>query len=78
MSEIEFHVEELRDGRFVGQSPDGEIRVESDSLDELPAKVREAVTRHFVDPARRPATVQICFMLDSAVASVCKLELSQS
>ena len=77
MAEIVFHVEESPQGGFTARAVGESIFSEADSVEQLPAKIRDAVARHFADPEQRPDTAHLYFMQDGALASMCTLRLSQ-
>ncbi len=75
MEEIIFEIEEAPGGGFAARAVDVSISSEADSVEELPAAIRDAVARHFADPQQRPHTLHLYFMQDGALASTCTLPL---
>ncbi len=76
MAEIIFHIEEDPKGGFTARAVGVSIFSKADSVEELPAKIRDAVACHFADSAQRPETADLYFMHDGALASTCTLALS--
>ena len=68
MTEIVFQVEEDPDGGYTAMAVGAAIFTEADQVDELRAKVRDAVTCHFEDPGQRPKTIRLHFTRDEVIA----------
>jgi hypothetical protein len=66
-SELVFAVEEAPEGGFVARALGAAIFTEADTLDELRAQVRDAVTCHF-DEDERPKIVRLHFVHDELMA----------
>lgn len=66
-SEIVFAVEEAPEGGFVARALGVPIFTEADTLEELHAKVREAVTCHF-EEARGPKVIRLHLVKDEVLA----------
>jgi hypothetical protein len=64
--EIVFVVEEAPEGGFVARARGVPIFTEADTLEELHAKVREAVGCHF-DPAERPKVIRLHLVRDEVL-----------
>ncbi|MBN2474652.1 MAG: hypothetical protein JXB62_08585 [Pirellulales bacterium] len=75
MTELVFQVEESPDGRLVARAVDKAIAVEADSVEELPAEIRDAIDRHFAAAGARPDTVHLYFFHEGALMSTCTLAL---
>jgi hypothetical protein len=58
MTEIHFIVEEAPEGGFIARAVGADIYTEADSIEELHAKVRDAVRCHF-DEARMPKLIRL-------------------
>ncbi len=68
MTEIVFHVEEDPDGGLTARAVGASIFTEAESIEELRANVREAVTCHFEDCAERPKMARLHFTRDEVLA----------
>ncbi|MGO9197040.1 MAG: 2-oxoisovalerate dehydrogenase [Acidimicrobiales bacterium] len=66
-SELAFTVEEAPEGGFVARALGEAIFTEADTLEELRAQVRDAVTCHF-DELDRPKVVRLQFVHDELFA----------
>ena len=67
MTEIVFHVEEDADGGFTARAAGASIFTEADGIEELHAKIRDAVTCHFEDQ-QRPKIIRLHFTRDEVIA----------
>ncbi len=67
MSELIFVVEEAPEGGFVARALGVSIFTESDTLAELPAKVRDAVRCHF-EEGKAPKVVRLHHVREEVIA----------
>ncbi|HPO11845.1 MAG TPA: 2-oxoisovalerate dehydrogenase [Candidatus Hydrogenedentes bacterium] len=67
MSELIFLVEEAPEGGYTARAMGEAIFTEADTLDELHAQIRDAVTCHFEDHAR-PKIVRLHFVREEVIA----------
>jgi hypothetical protein len=67
-SEIIFQVEESQEGGFEARALGHAIFTEADSLDDLRARVRDAVSCHFEDEDR-PAVIRLHFVREEFIAA---------
>jgi len=63
-SEIVFSVQESPEGRYHARALGFSIFTEADSLDELEAMIRDAVSCHFV-PAEKPSLIRLHMVKDA-------------
>lgn len=68
MTEIVFQVEDDPDGGFTARAIGASVFTEADTLEELRAKVRDAVTCHFENPDERPRIIRLHFTRDEVIA----------
>lgn len=68
MTEIIFVVEESPEGGFIARALGASIFVETDSLDQLQAQVRDAVACHFEDD-QRPKVIRLHFVREEVFAA---------
>ncbi len=66
-TEILFIIEESPEGGFVARGIGADIVTEGDTLDQVRAKVREAVECHF-DEGKSPRLVRLHFVRDEVLA----------
>jgi hypothetical protein len=66
--EIVFLVEEDPEGGFLARALGESIFTDADTLDDLRAKVREAVLCHFPDEQCRPKVVRLHHVSDEVLA----------
>jgi hypothetical protein len=66
-SELVFTVDEAPEGGFVARALGEAIFTEADTLEEVRAQVRDAVTCHF-DEGERPRIVRLHFVHDELIA----------
>lgn len=66
-SEIIFSVQEAPEGGFVARALGQSIFTEADTMDELRAQVREAVTCHF-DDGKAPRVIRLHFVREEVLA----------
>jgi len=67
-SEIIFSVQESPEGGYEARALDFSIFTEADSLDELKAMIRDAVSCHF-DPADKPAVIRLHMVKDEVISA---------
>ena len=67
MTELIFEVTEAPEGGYAAQALGAPIFTEADSLDELRAAVRDAVTCHF-DPGTAPRMIRLHMVRDQVFA----------
>ena len=68
MTEIIFVVEESPEGGFIARALGASIFVETDSIDQLQAQVRDAVACHFEDD-QRPKVIRLHFVREEVFAA---------
>lgn len=68
MTEIVFLVEEDPEGGYNARAVGEAIFTQADSMDELRARIRDAVTCHFERKEDRPKLLHIHFTRDEVVA----------
>ena len=68
MSEIIFVVEEAPDGGFVARALGESIYTQAETMDELHAKVRDAVRCHF-EPESAPKLIRLHFVRDEVITA---------
>ena len=68
MTEIVFQIEEDPDGGFTARAIGDSIFTEADTVDELRAKIRDAVTCHFEAADDRPRMIRLHFTRDEVIA----------
>ncbi len=64
--ELVFVVEEVPDGKYTARALGVPISTAAESLDGLPARVRQAVRWHF-DPDQLPQTVRLHFVHEEVI-----------
>ena len=67
-SEIIFSVQESPEGGYEARALDFSIFTEADSLDELKAMIRDAVSCHF-DPADKPTVIRLHMVKDEVISA---------
>jgi hypothetical protein len=67
MSELIFMVEEAPEGGYSARALGESIFTEAETMDQLTAKIRDAVTCHF-DEAARPKMVRLHYVKDQIIA----------
>lgn len=67
-TEIVFVVEEAPEGGYIARAANHAIFTEADTLDELPAQVRDAVQCHF-DEGQGPKLIRLHFVRDEVIAA---------
>ena len=67
MSEIIFVVEEAAEGGYTARALGASIYTETDTIDELPAMVRDAVRCHF-EEGERPKVVRLHYVREELIA----------
>ena len=67
MNELIFMVEEAPEGGFVARALGESIFTESDTIDELPGKVRDAVRCHF-EEGKAPKIVRLHHVREEVIA----------
>ena len=67
MSEIIFVVEEAPEGGLIARCVGESIFTQADSIDELHARVRDAVRCHF-DEGKAPKLIRLHFVRDEVIA----------
>jgi len=68
MTEIVFQVEEDPDGGLTAKAVGASIFTEAETVEELRASIREAVTCHFDRAEDRPKVVRLHFVRDEVIA----------
>lgn len=68
MSEIIFVVEEAPDGGFVARALGESIYTQAETMNELHAKVRDAVHCHF-EPESAPKLIRLHFVRDEVITA---------
>jgi hypothetical protein len=68
MTEIVFQIEEDPEGGFTARAIGDSIFTEADTVEELRAKVRDAVTCHFESSEERPRMIRLHFTRDEVIA----------
>jgi len=68
MNEIIFLVEEAHEGGFTARSLGHSIYTDADTIAELHANVREAVSCHF-EAAEKPSIIRLHFVRDEVIAA---------
>ena len=68
MSEIIFVVEEAPEGGFSARAVGESIFTQDDTMDDLHARVRDAVHCHF-EPASLPKLIRLHFMRDEVITA---------
>ncbi|MBE0619254.1 MAG: 2-oxoisovalerate dehydrogenase [Burkholderiales bacterium] len=68
MNEIIFIVENSPEGGYAAKSAGASIFTEADTLDELHARVRDAVRCHF-DESAAPKLIRLHFVRDEVIAA---------
>ena len=69
-SEIIFEVrEDEAGGSYVARASGHSIFTQGDNLEDLRARVKDAVVFHFADPAPRPGIIRLHFVRDEVFAS---------
>ncbi len=67
-TEVVFVVQEAPEGGYTARSVNHAIFTEADTLEELPANVREAVHCHF-DEGQRPKLIRLHSVRDEVIAA---------
>jgi len=67
-TEVVFVVQEAPEGGYTARSVNYAIFTEADTLEELPANVREAVHCHF-DESQRPKLIRLHYVRDEVIAA---------
>ncbi|HBK56521.1 MAG TPA: 2-oxoisovalerate dehydrogenase [Xanthomonadales bacterium] len=67
-TEIVFVVEEAPEGGYLARAVNHAIFTEADTLDALPAQVRDAVQCHF-DPEAKPSLIRLHHVRDEVIAA---------
>lgn len=67
-TEILFVIEEAPEGGYIARAVNHAIFTEADTLDQLPAQVRDAVQCHF-DEEQRPKLIRLHFVRDEVIAA---------
>ncbi len=67
-TEIVFVVEEAPEGGYLARAVNHAIFTEADTLDALPAQVRDAVQCHF-DPEAKPSLIRLHYVRDEVIAA---------
>ncbi len=67
-TEVVFVVQEAPEGGYTARSVNHAIFTEADTLEELPATVREAVHCHF-DESQRPKLIRLHYVRDEVIAA---------
>jgi hypothetical protein len=65
-SEIIFSVQEAAEGGYQARALGFSIFTQADSLDELKAMIRDAVSCHF-DPAEKPSVIRLHMVKDEVI-----------
>ncbi len=68
MNEIIFLVEDAPEGGFTARALGHSIYTDADTIAELHANVREAISCHF-DPAEKPGIIRLHFVRDEVIAA---------
>ncbi len=68
MNEIIFLVEDASEGGFTARALGHSIYTDADTIAELHANVREAISCHF-DPAEKPRIIRLHFVRDEVIAA---------
>ena len=68
MNEIIFLVEDASEGGFTARALGHSIYTDADTIAELHANVREAISCHF-DPAEKPGIIRLHFVRDEVIAA---------
>ena len=68
MNEIIFLVEDASEGGFTARALGHSIYTDADTIAELHANVREAISCHF-DPAEKPSIIRLHFVRDEVIAA---------
>ncbi|HEY3412041.1 MAG TPA: 2-oxoisovalerate dehydrogenase [Armatimonadota bacterium] len=68
MNELVFLVEEAPEGGFTARALGESIFTEADTLDEIPARVRDAVRCHF-EPGAEPRVLRLHHVRDEVIAA---------
>jgi hypothetical protein len=68
MNEIIFVVEDSPEGGYVARAAGASIFTEADTLDQLHARVRDAVRCHF-DESTTPKLIRLHFVRDEVIAA---------
>ena len=67
-SEIIFEVTEAEEGGYCATALSHGITTQADTIDELRAMVRDAVSCYFVDPQQAPKMIRLHFVRDEVLA----------
>ena len=67
-TEVVFVVQEAPEGGYTARSVNHAIFTEADTLEELPANVRDAVHCHF-EEGRRPKLIRLHYVRDEVIAA---------
>ena len=68
MSEIIFIIEEAPEGGYTAKALGESIFTEAESMEELRAQVRDAVSCHF-DESKRPKMIRLHFVRDEVITA---------
>jgi hypothetical protein len=68
MTEIVLQIEEDPEGGFTARAVGDSIFTEADTVEELRANIRDAVTCHFENPDERPKMIRLHFTRDEVIA----------
>jgi glycerate-2-kinase len=68
VNEIIFLVEDAPEGGFTARALGHSIYTDADTIAELHANVREAISCHF-DPAEKPGIIRLHFVRDEVIAA---------
>ena len=68
MTEIVFQIEDDPDGGLTARAIGASIFTEAETVEELRAKIRDAVRCHFDNPAERPKMIRLHFTRDEVIA----------
>jgi predicted RNase H-like HicB family nuclease len=68
MSEIIFVIEEAPEGGYIARAPGESIFTQAETLEDLHARVRDAVHCHF-DEGQGPKLIRLHFVRDEVIAA---------